>query len=48
MVRCDYFNSDGVKIENENRTNSAGRLVTKQPMSWVNTTIGLTISLGRE
>ncbi|AYB34847.1 outer membrane beta-barrel protein [Chryseolinea soli] len=47
MFRADYFNSDGVKIENEHRENRAGRLVTKQPMSWVNTSVGLSFSLGK-
>jgi hypothetical protein len=41
MLRADYFNSDDIKIENENRSNNAGRLVTKQPMSWINASIGL-------
>lgn len=47
MIRADYFASDGIKIDNENRTNSAGRLVTKQPMSWVNASAGLSFSLGK-
>ncbi len=46
MFRADYISSDGVKIENTNRANNAGRLVTKQPMSWVNTTIGIAYSFG--
>jgi hypothetical protein len=45
MFRADYFSSEGVKIENTNRANDAGRLVTKQPMSWINTTLGIFISL---
>lgn len=46
-LRVDYFASDGIDIENENRTNNAGRLVTKQPMSWVNTSAGVSFSLGK-
>ena len=45
VLKADYLNSDGVKIDNENRSNNAGRLVTKQSMSWVNTSIGLTFAL---
>jgi hypothetical protein len=48
VFRADYFSSDGVKVDNENRTNSAGRLVTKQPMSWINTSVGLTFSLNKK
>jgi len=44
MFRADYFSSEGVKIENTNRANDAGRLVTKQPMLWINTTIGIAYS----
>jgi opacity protein-like surface antigen len=47
MVRTDYFSSDGVKVDNENRTNTAGRLVTKQEMSWVNASAGISFSLGK-
>lgn len=45
MVRADYFSSDGIKTDNTNRTNSAGRLVTQQPMSWVNASAGVSFSL---
>lgn len=45
MLKADYFNSDGVKIDNENRANSAGRLVTTQPMSWLNYSLGIAFKL---
>ncbi len=45
--RVDYFSSSGVSIENTNRTNSAGRMVTTQPMSWLNAGLGITYSLGK-
>jgi long-subunit fatty acid transport protein len=48
MFRADYFNSDGIKIKNENRSNNAGRMVTKQPMSWINASVGLVFSLGEK
>jgi hypothetical protein len=41
----DYFNSPGVRIDNVNRTNSAGRLVTRQPMAWLNSSLGVTYTL---
>lgn len=47
MFRVDYFSSSGVSIENTNRTNSAGRMVTTQPMSWLNAGLGITYSLGK-
>ncbi|HEY8937795.1 MAG TPA: outer membrane beta-barrel protein [Cyclobacteriaceae bacterium] len=48
MFRADYFNSDGIKIKNENRSNNAGRMVTKQPMSWMNASVGLVFLLESE
>lgn len=47
LFRADYFNSTGVKVDNENRNNRAGRWVTKQPMSWLTTSVGLSFSLGK-
>jgi opacity protein-like surface antigen len=47
MIRGDYFHTNGIKIDNENRNNSAGRLVTNQPMSWINTSVGLAYSFGK-
>lgn len=46
-LKADYFSSNGVAIDNSNRNNSAGRLVTNQPMSWLNVTTGVTYSLGK-
>ena len=40
-LKADYFYSSGVKITNENRKNNAGRLETKQEMSWVNVSAGI-------
>jgi hypothetical protein len=47
IVRADYFSSSGVTINNQNRTNDAGRLVTKQQMSWLNASAGISFSLGK-
>ena len=47
LVRADYFNSAGVAIDNQNRFNNAGRLVTTQPLSWLNGSIGLSLNLGK-
>ena len=47
VFRADYFSSSGVTVDNENRTNSAGRMVTKQPISWVNSSIGISFPLGK-
>jgi hypothetical protein len=44
-LRGNYINSDGIKIPNENRNINAGRLVTKQPISEIQTTLGLTMAL---
>ena len=43
-LKADYFYSPGVKISNENRNNNAGRLVTKQQMSWVTISAGIAYS----
>jgi opacity protein-like surface antigen len=48
MLKVDYFSSAGVTVGNENRNNSAGRLVTNQPMSWVNITVGIAVSLNKK
>ena len=45
ILNAGYFSSAGIKINNENRTNSAGRLVTKQSMSWINTVVGIGYTL---
>ena len=46
VLRSDYLYSDGVKIDNQNRNNNAGRLVTKQPIAALNSSIGLTFAFG--
>ena len=46
VLRSDYLYSDGVKIDNQNRNNNAGRLVTKQPIAAINSSIGLTFAFG--
>ncbi len=43
-LKADYFYSSGIKITNENRNNNAGRLVTKQEMSWVTISTGIAYS----
>jgi hypothetical protein len=47
LVKGDYFSSSGIKVDNTNRVNNAGRLVTNQPLSWVNITTGIAMSLER-
>jgi hypothetical protein len=47
LFKADYFNSSGVTVDNSNRNNTAGRLVTTQPMSWINGAVGMTLLLGR-
>ena len=44
-LKGDFIGSDGFKITNENRRINAGRLVTKQPVSVIQTTLGLTFNL---
>ncbi|HEY0177996.1 MAG TPA: hypothetical protein VGC08_16555 [Pedobacter sp.] len=44
-LRGNYINSDGLTITNDNRVINAGRLVTKQPVSEIQTTLGLTFNL---
>ncbi|HXA01759.1 MAG TPA: outer membrane beta-barrel protein [Cytophagaceae bacterium] len=43
-LRGDYFQTSGIKISNDNRTNNAGRLVTKQPLAGINIAIGVSYS----
>ena len=45
LFRADYFKSNGISVDNENRTNTAGRLVTRQPVSWVNGIVGVSFTL---
>ncbi|MDB5271759.1 MAG: hypothetical protein JWO58_126 [Chitinophagaceae bacterium] len=46
-IRGDYFYSSGIKIDNENRNNNAGRLVTNQTLSWINGSAGLAYVFGK-
>jgi hypothetical protein len=48
LVRVDYFQSPGVIIDNSNRVNNAGREVTRQPMSWLNSTAGVVFAFGKK
>ncbi|QXU42530.1 outer membrane beta-barrel protein [Pedobacter sp. D749] len=44
-LRGNYIGADGIKITNDNRNINAGRLVTKQPISEIQTTLGLSYNL---
>jgi hypothetical protein len=44
-LRGAYLNSAGPSITNTDRTNEIGRYVTKQPITTINTTIGLSFGL---
>jgi hypothetical protein len=44
-LRENYVASSGITITNDNRNNNAGRLVTSQPISEFQTTLGLTFQL---
>ena len=48
LLKGDYFSSNGISVSNENRNNSAGRLVTNQSVNWVNVTFGVAVSLGKK
>jgi hypothetical protein len=44
-IKANYINSDGIKIDNSNNPDpgTVGRYVTKQPITEVQTTIGITL-----
>jgi hypothetical protein len=42
-LRANYINSDGIKIVNSNNPSTVGRFVTKQPISEIQTTLGITL-----
>jgi opacity protein-like surface antigen len=42
-LRANYLNCSGIDIVNTNHTNNTGRLVTKQPISVIQTTVGMTV-----
>lgn len=44
-LRGAYINSAGPNITNEDRTHEIGRYVTKQPITTINTTLGLSFGL---
>lgn len=44
-LRGNYIQSDGLKITNQNNTGSLGRFQTKQPISEIQTTIGISLHL---
>jgi hypothetical protein len=44
-LKGGFIGSEGFKITNENRNINAGRLVTKQPVSKIQTTLGLIFNL---
>ncbi len=44
VVRGNYINSSGPTIKNEGRSTDIGRLVTKQPISIIQTSLGLNFS----
>ncbi|HSZ24569.1 MAG TPA: outer membrane beta-barrel protein [Cytophagaceae bacterium] len=46
-LRGDYFHTNGIKIENADRNNVSGRLVTNQVMSWINWSVGVAYSIGK-
>jgi hypothetical protein len=46
VLRGDYLGTSDLSIDNANRTNNAGRLQTKQPVSAINTSLGLTFAFG--
>jgi hypothetical protein len=46
VLRGDYLVTSDLSIDNANRTNNAGRLQTKQPVSAINTSLGLTFAFG--
>lgn len=44
VLKENYVGSTGLKIDNTERVNNAGRLVTKQPVNVLQTTLGLSFS----
>ncbi|AMJ66645.1 outer membrane beta-barrel protein [Hymenobacter sp. PAMC 26628] len=47
VLRGDYLGASDLSIDNANRTNNAGRLQTKQPVTALNTSLGLTFAFGK-
>ena len=44
-LRGNYLNSAGIKISNTNNNGSVGRFVTKQPITEIQTTLGISLHL---
>ena len=44
-LRGAYLDSQGVSVKNDDRTTNIGRIVTKQPISSIQTTLGLSFGL---
>jgi hypothetical protein len=44
-LRGAYLYSSGPSVTNQGRTTDIGRIVTKQPITTINTTLGLTFGL---
>jgi hypothetical protein len=42
-IKANYIDSKGIKIENANTVGTAGRMVTNQPISEFQTTLGITL-----
>ncbi|HEY4326876.1 MAG TPA: hypothetical protein VGN20_23015 [Mucilaginibacter sp.] len=42
-IKANYINSQGIKIENANTVAGTGRLVTNQPISEIQTTLGIAL-----
>lgn len=47
VLRGDYLGAGDLRIDNANRTNNAGRLQTKQPVTALNTSLGLAFAFGK-
>jgi len=46
VARTDFMGSSPVTIKNDNRNNTTGRFIEKQPVTSFNTTLGLAFTLG--
>ena len=42
-LKCNYINSDGLTIKNTNNPGTVGRFVTKQPITEIQTTLGIAV-----
>jgi opacity protein-like surface antigen len=46
VLRGDYLGASNLSIDNANRANNAGRLQTQQPVSAINTSLGVAFAFG--